>query len=213
MTGHDDFAFEPIPGLPTEPPKGELILWQGRPDTMSLALQAYGLAWVAAYFVGLIVWRGSVGFNLAGMQGAIAFALPYAAIGLVGCGLIYLMAWIQARATVYTITSARVAMRIGAALTVTLNLPFTQIGDATLAKGRRGTGNIALRLLGDTRLSYLVVWPHVRPWFIARTQPTLRCIPEAAKVAQLLADAAHTRIAQPVVTRPAPSVGALMAAE
>ena len=33
MSGHDDFAFDRMPGLPERPPRGELILWQGRPDT------------------------------------------------------------------------------------------------------------------------------------------------------------------------------------
>ena len=34
---HDDFAVEPLPGLPAQPPKGEVILWQGRPQTFALA--------------------------------------------------------------------------------------------------------------------------------------------------------------------------------
>ena len=61
-------------------------------------------------------------------------------------------------------------------------------------------------MLGDTRLSYLVCWPHVRPWYVSKTQPALRCIPDAAKVAQLLAEAAETRVAEPVVSRAAPAM-------
>jgi hypothetical protein len=34
---HDDFAVEPVRGLPEKPPAGEIILWQGRPDTIALA--------------------------------------------------------------------------------------------------------------------------------------------------------------------------------
>ena len=96
---------------------------------------------------------------------------------------------------------ARVAMRIGVALTVTLNLPFRQIGAANLAVKPNGTGTIALQTLGDTRISYLVCWPHVRPWHINRTQPALRAIPDAARVAHLLAEAAETRLNQPIVTQ------------
>jgi hypothetical protein len=56
-----------------------------------------------------------------------------------------------------------------------------------------------------------VCWPHVRPWRFAKTQPALRCIPEAERVARLLAEAAETRISEPVLTRlPA---AAAMAAE
>lgn len=201
MAGHDDFAFEPIPGLPAELPKGETILWQGRPATLPLARQAYGLGWVTAYFAALVAWRASVGYDLAGITGALAYGLPYIAIGLVGCGLVLVLAWVQARATVYTITTARVAMRIGAALTVTLNLPYPQLESANLGLGRGGHGTIALRMTGDNRISYLVCWPHVRPWRMARTEPALRCIPDAARVATILAEAAETRLTQPVITR------------
>ncbi len=34
MSRHDDFAFDPLPGLPEALPAGENILWQGRPDTL-----------------------------------------------------------------------------------------------------------------------------------------------------------------------------------
>ena len=210
MSGHDDFAIEPVRGLPERPPLGEDLLWQGRPDSLALARDAFKITWVAGYFVALAVWRAAVVAD--GSVGSIiAVMLPYLAIGLVTCGLLYGMAVVQARSTVYTITTARVAMRIGAALTVTLNLPFRQIGAATLAAKRNGTGTIAMETLGDTRISYLVCWPHVRPWQFAKTQPSLRAIPDVARVARLLADAAETRINEPVVAR-AP-LGMAMAAE
>ena len=202
MSDHDDFAMEPVPGLPEAPPKGEEVLWQGRPDTWALAREALGLNWVAGYFVALAAWRawavadGSLG-------SVVAVMLPYAAIGVVTCAILLGLAAVYARTTVYTLTTARVAMRIGAALTVTLNLPYRQIANASLDLKRRGTGTIALETLGETRLSYLVCWPHVRPWYLSRTQPALRCIPDAARVAQMLSEAAETRVSQPVVTRTA----------
>ena len=195
---HDDFAVEPVPGLPERPPQGEEVLWQGRPDSFALARDAYKITWVAGYFVALAVWRAGVISN--GSPGSVvAVMLPYLVLGAAACAILYAMAWVAARTTVYTITTARVAMRIGAALTVTLNLPFKQIGAAHLALKRGGTGTIALETLGDTRISYLVCWPHVRPWHFARTQPSLRSISDAAKVAGLLAEAAETRLNLPVV--------------
>ncbi|MFC3181413.1 photosynthetic complex putative assembly protein PuhB [Cypionkella sinensis] len=208
--GHDDFATEPVRGLPERPPLGEELLWQGRPDALALARDAFKVTWVAGYFVALAVWRAT-SVSDGSPASVIAVMLPYLAIGLVACAILYLMAWVQARATVYTITTARVALRIGAALTVTLNVPFKQVGAAKLATKRNGTGSIALETLGDTRISYLVCWPHVRPWRFAKTQPTLRCIPDAARVAKILADAAETRISEPVVTRVMPAMA--MAAE
>ena len=197
---HDDFAIEPVPGLPSLPPKGEDVLWQGRPNTWALAREAMGLYWIAGYVVVLAVWRAAVVSD--GAPGTIlAVMLPYLAIGLVTCAIILGTAAVQARSTVYTLTTARVAMRIGAALTVTLNLPYRQIGSASVDLKKAGTGTIALQTLGETRLSYLVCWPHVRPWYMSKTQPALRCIPDAARVAQMLAEAAETRVSEPVVTR------------
>ncbi len=207
---HDDFATEPVRGLPEQPPLGEDLLWQGRPDSFALARDAYKITWIAGYFLALAVWRATVIAD--GSPAAIiAVMLPYLAIGAVACGLLYAMAVVQARSTVYTITTARVAMRIGAALTVTLNIPFRQVGNATVAVKRNGTGTIALETMGDTRISYLVCWPHVRPWRFAKTQPALRCIPDVGRVAKLLADAAETRVNQPVLARV--PVGMALAAE
>jgi hypothetical protein len=204
MQDHDDFAIEPVPGLPATPPKGEVVLWQGSPHALTLAREAMGLTWVAGYFVALAIWRASV-VSDGSVMSVVAVMLPYLAIGLVACGIILLIATVQARSTVYTITTARVAMRIGAALTVTLNLPYKQIGAASLDLRRTGTGTIALQTLGDTRLSFLMCWPHVRPWHLAHTQPALRCIADAARVAQILSEAAETRVSLPVVTRSAPT--------
>jgi hypothetical protein len=201
---HDDFAVEPVRGLPETPPEGERILWQGAPDWWRLSVEALSLPWVAGYFVVLAVWRFVTMMDQMPLVTAIAAALPLVIMGIVVCLMLMLVGYIQARATVYTITNRRVAMRIGAALTVTLNLPYTQVGRADLKLTKGGTGTIVLDLMGDTRLSYLVCWPHVRPWVMRRTQPALRCIPEAAKVAHLLAEAAETRVATPKIARSAP---------
>ena len=41
MENHDDFAFEPVRGLPAELPRGERLIWQGAPDWRLLAIQAF----------------------------------------------------------------------------------------------------------------------------------------------------------------------------
>jgi hypothetical protein len=205
MSDHDDFAFEPIEGLPERPPVGEEILWQGRPQTAALAREAYKITWIAAYFAVIVVWRAGAGYADGGLPMALAMGLPYVALGLLGLGVVWLLAWAQARSTAYTVTSARVVMRVGAALPVTFNIPFAQVGSASLDLRRGGTGTIALQTLGQTRISYLTLWPHLRPGHARKTQPALRCIPGAARVAKLLAAAAETRLATPVVERVAPA--------
>jgi hypothetical protein len=208
---HDDFAFEPVKGLPETPPEGEVVLWQGRPDTWRLAVESLNMYWVAGYFVVFFAWRAIVAGGSVPVAEAIRIGSPFLVMGALACGLLLLIAWVQARATVYTITNRRVAMRIGAALTITLNLPYRWIGAANLDLRQGGNGTIALSLIGETRLSYLNTWPHVRPWRMKRTEPALRCIPDAERVARILAEAAETRVAQPEVRRVAPD--AAVAAE
>jgi hypothetical protein len=209
MPDEDDIQVEAVNGLPEKPPAGERILWQGRPATWALARDSLAMYWVAGYFALLAVWRVGVSSIELGFAGALPLAIPFLILGLIACGLILLFSWMQARATVYTITTARVAMRVGAALTITLNLPFRRIATADLDLRRDGTGTIAITTQGETRLSYLVLWPHVRPWRMKQPQPALRSIPEAERVARLLSEAAQTRISQPEITlRPAGAMAA-----
>lgn len=206
---HDDFAFEPVPGLPERLPEGERILWQGAPDWRALAREALLTRWIAGWFVLLAVWRGlAAGAGVTGFLGA---GVPMLALGAGAVLLFWGLAWVMARATVYTLTNRRVVMRIGAALPVTFNLPFKVIESADLDTRKGGTGTIALHLNADSKISYLVAWPHVRPWHMGGRDPALRCIPDAAHVAELLGDAAETRLAEPQVARVADSAAPVAA--
>jgi Bacterial PH domain len=214
MSNHDDFNFEPVRGLPERLPEGEHILWQGRPSARMLARDALSTRAIAAYFVIVAGLRVALSATSYPLPQALGHAVPILMFGVIGIAILYGIAFVQARATVYTLTNKRVAMRIGAALTMTLNLPYTWIGTASLSVGKSGTGTIAFELIGDTRLSYVMTWPHVRPWFMARTQPALRCIPEAAAVARIFAEAAETRVSEPETIRIAvePNTGGLAVA-
>lgn len=208
---HDDFQVEPVKGLPEAPPPGEVILWQGKPDWWALAKESLNLIWVAGYFVVLAIWRFVAVSDLMPFAHAVWAAVPFLILGGFVCALLAVIAWVQAYYTVYTVTNRRVAMRIGAALTVTLNLPYTQIGQINLDRRASGTGTIAFGLMGPTRISYLVCWPHIRPWRVSPTHPALRCIAEADKVAALVSEAAQARVSTPRVERAAAS--AAVAAE
>ena len=125
---------------------------------------------------------------------AISVIIPFLFIASFAGLLLCILGYVQAKATLYTITNKRVVMRIGAALTITLNLPFTKIDNAAVAKKRGGFGNIAFETSGSTKFSYFVLWPHARSWHFGKPQPTLRCIPEIEKVASILGEAAKSRI-------------------
>ena len=196
MPHDDDFEIEPIRGLPERPPEGERILWQGAPAAWPLARHALSAGWVAGYFALLALWRGAVVGAEAGATAGLVTASWYVAIGALAVGVLAAMAWAMARATVYTLTTERIVMRIGAALTLTVNLPYRWIDSADLRMNRDGTGSIELALKGDNKLSYLVLWPHVRPWSIGRPRPALRCLPDAREAAAILGAAASARIAE-----------------
>ena len=190
----DDFAVEPIEGLPELLPKGEVILWQGRPNWLRLTIESLNLWWVIGYFGLLAAWRFLSVIDYMPFGTSISASIPFlfvaAFVGLLLCGVGY----IQAKETLYTITNRRVVMRIGAALTLTLNLPFTKIDNAAVAKKRGGFGNIAFETSGDTKFSFFVLWPHARSWYFGKPQPTLKCIPDIEKVSSILGQAAKSRI-------------------
>jgi hypothetical protein len=209
---HDDFATEPVPGLPELPPEGERILWQGRPNWWRLSWESLSLPWVAGYFVFLALWRFTAVVDLMPLGQAIGASVPFLILGGLVVAALLLVGWVQAVTTLYTVTNRRVAMRIGAALTVTLNLPYTQVANASLALRKGGTGTIAIEPGADMPLGYVMCWPHVRPWYMRPTQPALRCIPEAEKVARLISEAAEARVSTPQIARRA-DMAAPVAAE
>jgi hypothetical protein len=80
-------------------------------------------------------------------------------------------------------------MRVGIALPVSLNLPFSKIDTAAVKSFADGSGNISLQFTKGENIAYLILWPFAKPWRLARSEPTLRCIPSVAVVAQILARA------------------------
>jgi hypothetical protein len=179
-----------IRGIREPLPEGERVLWQGAPDWRSLARRAFHVRKLALYFGVLVLW--GIASGLADDQparAAAASALWSTTLALVGLGVLAGLAWAIARTTTYAITSSRVVMRIGVALPMTVNLPLRLLDGAAMKAYSDGTGDIPLALSGDDRIAWLHLWPHVRPWRLARPQPMLRAVPDAARVARILAEA------------------------
>jgi hypothetical protein len=180
---HDD---EPVRGLPGFLPKDEEILWQGTPDWKRLAVNALHVRKVAVYFALLAV--------LGAVSGSWTGVLATVGVGIAGIGILALIAWGTARSTVYTLTNRRVVMRIGIALPKCINLPLSLIKSADLSLNSDGTGDIPLTLNGEQRLGYIQLWPHARAWKLREPQPMLRAVPDAQKIATLLARACGARL-------------------
>ena len=187
MKEHD---FEPVRGLPGTLPAGERLIWQGSPRWTRLACEAFHIRAVAAYFAAMLAWR-TAGAIEAGVEPsrALAETLAVAPLAAAGVGLLAGLAWLTARTTVYTLTSRRIVLRFGVALTKAINLPFAIVDSGALKTFADGSGDVAVTLKAPNKLALLHIWPHARPWRVTTPQPTLRAVPEAARVARLLAGA------------------------
>jgi hypothetical protein len=187
---HDDFDFEPVPGLPEHLPEGEDILWQGRPGVIGLANHVLHVKPVALYCAILIGWIVISGASsgLGGLGVLQSLGLPLLLVAALFT-ILFALAYGLARSTIYTITSRRVVMRFGMAVPITINLPFIEIATAALKQHGDGRGDIPLALKGNDKLAWLHLWPHVRPWRLIKPEPMLRSLPNATRVAAILAEA------------------------
>ena len=187
--GHEH-EFEPQFGLPERLPSDEFIVWQGAPDVAALAYSAFHFKKLALYFAVLIAacaWPAlEEGAGFTAVLLAIKWIVPLAIIAM---ATVWMLAYFTVRTTVYTITDKRVVMRLGIVLTVSFNLPLMQLASADVRVLQNGYGDITLALKGADRIGWVHLWPSVRPWRIAKPEPTLRAVPDVQMVAAKLRDA------------------------
>ena len=188
-----------VPGIGEPLPAGERLLWSGQPERRALARHVCHVRKIVAYFGLLVAFvlagaagstRGDTLVSLALLAAMAATVLAFAAV----------YATLVARTTVYAVTDRRLVLRIGVAIPAVLNVPFDRIGAVDLRTRRHGVGDVVLTLTGGARLAYLLLWPHARPWRLRHPQPAFRCIPDAARVGALLADAVAAHLAATLST-------------
>jgi hypothetical protein len=209
---HDDFAVEPIRGIPCALPDGEQLLWQGVPKWRSLATRAYHVRKVALYFVILILWRAALGMDDGTKGSAVLLSCAFLALlGIIAIGVLCLLAYLAARSSVYSITNRRVLIRHGIAVPMTMNIPFNCIESAALKQYTDGTGEIAFATPRDERIGYLITWPHLRPGEFTRPQPSLRALVDAGHAADLLRTVlvSGSMESMPQFTAPPPAVASI----
>jgi hypothetical protein len=194
---------EPIPGLPERLPAGEGILWQGGPRWWSLAQRALHLRALSIYFGLLVAWSVASAFT-ADTTLTEAFAASGTAVGLalLCLGVLALIGRTTAGAALYTITNRRVVLRVGVALPMTINIPFSAIQSAAVKQHTDGTEDIVLTLMPDHKIAWLALWPHARPWRVSRASPMLRALPMVSGAAQVLARALAASASVPVMAMP-----------
>jgi hypothetical protein len=182
--------FNQFKELPAPLPAGERVIWQGKPSFKGLALRSFHIREVAIYFGLLLAWRLWSNWSHGLPAGeAITSALWLIVPAISGIAVLAGLAWLFQRAACYTITSKRILFQFGVALPMTMNIPLNKIANAALKTYRDGSGDIPLRLNDSKRVSYLLLWPHIRPWRLRISEPMLNSVPDAAKVAAKLSEA------------------------
>ena len=186
---------ERIRGLPGQLPSGERILWRGGPNWQSLAWRVFHVRETLVWFALVGAVRVAVGIAsgvpIASALWQNATLLP---ICLAACAILAGVAWASARTTIYTVTDKRVVMRIGIALPLTVNIPYTRIASAFVRLDRDGAGDVGLVIGDGTRLAWFVLWPHCRPWHLRTPEPVMRAVTDGARLANILSDALSTAI-------------------
>lgn len=187
--GHEH-ELEPQYGLPELLPANEKILWQGSPDLRAVALRIFHLRKVAVYFAAMLALKVASTMSDGGsfVDGLLSISV-LGALAVMALAALASLAWGTARTTVYTLTDKRIVMRIGIALSLTFNLPLRLVKSAGLRQHKDGCGDIVIAMGGEDHIAWVHLWPHVRPWVLARPEPMLRGLPDAANVAALLSQA------------------------
>lgn len=204
-----EHEYEPLPGLPGNLPQGETLLWQGAPRWRSLGRFAFHDRKLVLYFVVLLGWYAIATTLREGVLAAAGGTALFAGLALLAVAFVEVLAWLVARTTLYTITSHRVVMRFGIALPITINLPFKVITAAALKTNSDGTGDLQLALAPTQKVSYFMLWPHIRSSHFFVPKPVLRAVPNAAKAAAILGRALASANGQsvPVMADAAASAG------
>ncbi|MFN4024777.1 MAG: photosynthetic complex putative assembly protein PuhB [Hyphomonas sp.] len=198
----EDGGGEPVPGLPENLPDGERIVWQGKPDMMAFAIHVFHVRFVLAYFVGAASWRLAHAASSGAGEAMPAILVNTLVGAFAAMGLLFLIAWAMARSTIYTITTRRVVLRFGVAIRKYVNLPFDQVSSADFTRHGSRKGDIQLVLAAPRGISYLRLWPHVRPLRFSRPRPLLRALKDVRSVAEILAQAIAAHAPDKVSVKP-----------
>lgn len=188
MSGQDDFGKDAAALAP-----GERLLWRGKPSVKSLALRPFHVRAVAIYFA-IVMAARLLAQMMSGMSLTDALQGTPWLLAPAACAIAVLsaLAYLFVRAATYTLTDRRLILQFGVALPMTMTIPLERIAGAALKTYRDGSGDIPLKLTED-RGSFLLLWPHVRPWKLRGAEPMLRCVPDAANVASLISEALRAR--------------------
>ena len=190
-----------LEGVPRGMPVDERPLWRSGPDGARLARSALHIRKLAIYFVGLLAWRYLVvwrdGFTL---ETFIDVTITTVVLAVCVLLLVRLYAYASARSTSYTVTTERIVIRTGIALSIAVNLPFSKIASVDVRKDGDG-GDIELTLVEGAKVGYLILWPSAKPLYFKKVRPVLRALASVELPVSVLGEALaqHSETQRPVL--------------
>lgn len=165
--------------------ENEKILWRGKPQFWGLAATAFRTPVVALYFALLTAISG----GLYGLGSGITLAV----MGVGALLILHVLAYLYSKNSHYVLTNERLLILTGLTVEKRISIPLSQVGAAHLKMRGQDVGTIAMELLGQPKIGYLVLWPHARPLRINKPQPLIRVVQNAPGVAKILTQAVAER--------------------
>jgi hypothetical protein len=179
-----------IPGVAEALPEGERVLWRGGPRRALLARHVLHVRVVALYFVATAAWWAFRTAPTMPRDRALPLLGLQLLLGALVLGLMHLYAAMAARGAEYVVTSRRVVLRVGAVFPVVVNVPLALVTSAGVRRFGDGSGQIALTLDHAARVSWWLLWPHVRTGRLRWPEPLLRGLVDVDAAAAALSAAA-----------------------
>ena len=182
--------FDQFKELPAPLPVGERVIWQGKPSFKGLALRSFHIREVAIYFGLLMAWKlwsnWSHGASLAEAATSVAWLVAPAVSAI---AVLAGLAWLFRRAAClhHHHQAGAVSVRRGAA--DDHERAAEQDRQRRVENLSRWLGRYSAGALNSDRVSYVLLWPHVRPWRLRTPEPMLRALPDAALAAARLSEA------------------------
>ena len=188
MNGCPCCKGEPVRGLPERLPPGERLLWQGAPEARLLAARVFHLRALAIYFALLVGGHSALSLRDGAAPGELMTGgIGMLALAVFALGMLGGLALAYAKTSVFSITDRRLVLRFGVALPMVVNIPLRHIQAADMRRYADGSGDIVFSVTPHKTVSYITLWPNVRPWKFLRPQPALRCLADVQGAARTLA--------------------------
>ena len=160
------------------------------PRRALLARRVLHVRVVALYFVATAGWWALRTAPTMPRERALPLLALQLLLGAAVLALLHAYAAMAARGAEYVVTTRRVVLRVGAVFPVVVNVPLALVTSAGVRRFADGSGQIVLALDHAARISWWLLWPHVRTGRLRWPEPMLRGLVDVDAAAAALTAAA-----------------------